>query len=112
MLRAITASGGANLWRGAMNFFDDARRLALDDAPAGAEGLEVGKDVADPYRSAPSCRCDRYGGCRSHPPERPGAGLAPPQGTLDHGLLELLKCGFDPGCVHRAQDQLREKLLR
>ena len=46
VLDAIKASGGANLWRGTMNFLDDARRLALDDAPAGAEGFEVGKDVA------------------------------------------------------------------
>ena len=46
VLRAITDSGGANLWRGAMNFLDDARRLALNDAPAGVEGFEVGKDVA------------------------------------------------------------------
>jgi polyhydroxyalkanoate synthase len=46
VLRAITDSGGANLWRGAMNFLDDARRLALDGTPAGVEGFEVGKDVA------------------------------------------------------------------
>ncbi len=46
VLDAITASGGANLWRGAMNLLDDALRLALDDAPAGIEGFEVGKDVA------------------------------------------------------------------
>ena len=46
VLHAITQSGGANLWRGAVNFLDDARRLALDDAPAGVEGFEVGKDVA------------------------------------------------------------------
>ena len=46
VLDAITASGGANLWRGAMNLLDDALRLALDDAPTGIEGFEVGKDVA------------------------------------------------------------------
>jgi len=46
VLDAIRASGGANLWHGAMNFLDDARRLALDEAPAGVEGFEVGKDVA------------------------------------------------------------------
>jgi len=46
VLRAVATSGGANLWCGAMNFFDDVRRLALDDAPAGAEGFVVGKDVA------------------------------------------------------------------
>ena len=46
VLHATTQSGGANLWRGAMNFLDDVRRLALDDAPAGVEGFEVGKDVA------------------------------------------------------------------
>jgi len=41
-------TGGANLWRGTMNFLEDARRLALDYAPAGVEGFEVGKDVAVP----------------------------------------------------------------
>jgi polyhydroxyalkanoate synthase len=46
VLDAIKDSGGANLWHGAMNFLDDMRRLALDDAPAGTEGFEVGKDVA------------------------------------------------------------------
>jgi len=46
VLDAIRASGGANLWHGAMNFLDDARRLGLDEAPAGVEGFEVGKDVA------------------------------------------------------------------
>ncbi|GAA4003471.1 alpha/beta fold hydrolase [Comamonas faecalis] len=46
VLDAIRASGGANLWRGTMNFLEDARRVALDDAPAGVEGFEVGKDVA------------------------------------------------------------------
>ena len=46
VLRAITDSGGANLWHGAMNFLEDARRLVLDEGPAGVEGFEVGKDVA------------------------------------------------------------------
>lgn len=46
MLHVATQSGSANLWRGAMNFLEDARCLALDDAPAGVEGFEVGKDVA------------------------------------------------------------------
>ena len=46
VLHAIAQSGGANLWHGAMNLLGDARRLALDDAPAGVEGFEVGKDVA------------------------------------------------------------------
>ena len=46
VLRAITDSGGVSLWRGAMNFLDDARRLALDGTPAGVERFEVGKDVA------------------------------------------------------------------
>lgn len=46
VLDAIKASGGANLWHGATNFLDDARRLALDETPAGVENFEVGKDVA------------------------------------------------------------------
>jgi len=46
VLDAIRESGGANLWQGAMNFLDDARRLALDAAPAGVEDFEVGRDVA------------------------------------------------------------------
>ena len=46
VLEAIRTSGGANLWRGAMNFLDDAQRLALDDEPAGVEGFKVGQDVA------------------------------------------------------------------
>lgn len=46
VLEAIRANGGANLWQGALNFLDDVRRLALDEAPAGAEGFQVGKDVA------------------------------------------------------------------
>ncbi|MCQ4324392.1 poly-beta-hydroxybutyrate polymerase [Stutzerimonas stutzeri] len=46
VLEAIRTSGGANLWRGAMNFLDDTQRLALDDEPAGVEGFKVGQDVA------------------------------------------------------------------
>lgn len=46
VLRTTAASGGANLWLGAMNFVEDARRLALDEVPVGAEGFEVGRDVA------------------------------------------------------------------
>ena len=46
VLEAIKTSGGVNLWRGAMNFLDDAQRLALDDEPAGVEGFKVGQDVA------------------------------------------------------------------
>ncbi len=46
VLGAIAATGGASLWRGAMNFVDDARRLLLDEPPAGSEEFVVGKDVA------------------------------------------------------------------
>jgi polyhydroxyalkanoate synthase len=46
VLRATATSGGSTLWRGAMNFLEDARGLLLDDAPVGTEGFEVGKDVA------------------------------------------------------------------
>lgn len=46
VLDAMAASGGASLWRGAMNFLEDARRVVLDERPAGIEGFEVGKDVA------------------------------------------------------------------
>jgi len=46
VLQATAESGGMNLWRGAMNFLDDARRLLTGEAPAGTEDFEVGKDVA------------------------------------------------------------------
>lgn len=46
VLEATARSGGMNLWQGAMNFFDDARRLLTGEAPAGTEDFEVGKDVA------------------------------------------------------------------
>lgn len=46
VLQATARTGGANLWRGAMNFLEDARRQALDEPPVGAEAFEVGKDVA------------------------------------------------------------------
>ena len=46
VLRATASSGGLNLWRGAMNFLDDAQRQLTGKGPAGAEGFEVGKDVA------------------------------------------------------------------
>ena len=46
VLQATARTGGANLWRGMTNFFEDMRRLALDEAPSGTEAFEVGKDVA------------------------------------------------------------------
>ena len=46
VLAATASNGGANLWRGAMNFFEDARRVALNDGPAGTEKFVVGQDVA------------------------------------------------------------------
>lgn len=46
VLQATVRTGGANLWRGAMNFLEDARRQALDEPPFGTEAFEVGKDVA------------------------------------------------------------------
>ena len=46
VLRAIAASGGANLWHGTRHFLDDARRLLLDETAAAMDGFEVGKDVA------------------------------------------------------------------
>ncbi|HMN21911.1 MAG TPA: alpha/beta fold hydrolase [Ottowia sp.] len=46
VLRAIAASGGASLGQGALNFMDDARRLLLDEPPAGTESFVVGRDVA------------------------------------------------------------------
>ena len=46
VLHATVNSGGANLWQGAMNYLDDARRQLTGKAPAGAEGFQVGKDVA------------------------------------------------------------------
>ncbi|MFA5520783.1 MAG: alpha/beta fold hydrolase [Castellaniella sp.] len=39
-------SAGMNLVQGAMNAWDDARRALTDEAPAGTEGFEVGRDVA------------------------------------------------------------------
>lgn len=44
--QAIAESGGANLWHGAMNFMDDARRMLSGEVPAGAEDFQVGRDVA------------------------------------------------------------------
>jgi polyhydroxyalkanoate synthase len=46
VLRATARTGGANLWRGALNYFDDRRREILNEPPAGAEAFEAGKDVA------------------------------------------------------------------
>ncbi len=46
VLQATADSGGANLWRGALNFLDDAKRTLTGEVPAGAEGFEVGRNVA------------------------------------------------------------------
>ena len=46
VLQATAQTGGINLWNGAMNYLDDIRRQALDEAPAGTEAFVVGKDVA------------------------------------------------------------------
>ena len=45
VLRATASSGGLNLWRGAMNFLDDAQRQ-LTGKGGWRRGFEVGKDVA------------------------------------------------------------------
>lgn len=46
VLQATAQTGGINLWNGAMNYLEDIRRQALDEAPAGTEAFVVGKDVA------------------------------------------------------------------
>lgn len=46
VLEAIRTTGGANLWRGAVNYFDDLRRLATGAEPAGTEDFQVGTNVA------------------------------------------------------------------
>lgn len=46
VLAATVRSGGTNLWQGAMNFLDDARRQLSGEAPAGTENFVVGQDVA------------------------------------------------------------------
>ncbi len=46
VLAAIAATGGANLWRGALNLLEDMERESLGEAPPGADAFEVGKDVA------------------------------------------------------------------
>ncbi len=46
VLKATIAEGGANLLRGAQNFFEDWERAALQKKPVGAENFRVGKEVA------------------------------------------------------------------
>lgn len=46
ILRATYAGGGANLVRGAMNFFDDVGRKVRGDPPAGTEQFRVGENLA------------------------------------------------------------------
>ncbi|OJX03815.1 MAG: poly-beta-hydroxybutyrate polymerase [Burkholderiales bacterium 70-64] len=46
VLDAIAASGGASLWRGALNFAEDLRRTLLDETPTGTDGFEVGRNLA------------------------------------------------------------------
>ncbi len=46
VLKLTAQSGGANLWQGAMNAFDDAQRALVNAAPAGAERFLPGRDVA------------------------------------------------------------------
>jgi polyhydroxyalkanoate synthase subunit PhaC len=46
VLAETARSGGANLWRGALNAFDDAQRQLSGQPPAGADAFVVGKDVA------------------------------------------------------------------
>lgn len=46
VIDALVQSGGTSLWRGAVNFLEDARRTILDEPPAGTENFVVGKDVA------------------------------------------------------------------
>jgi len=44
--RETAQRGGANLWDGWLNAFDDWRRAVEGDKPAGAEAYEVGRNVA------------------------------------------------------------------
>lgn len=46
VLQATLASGGVNLWQGAVNFIDDVQRTLTGAGPAGAGRFEVGRDVA------------------------------------------------------------------
>jgi polyhydroxyalkanoate synthase len=46
VLNATFAQGGANLQRGASNFFEDAQRAALGRPPAGVERFRPGREVA------------------------------------------------------------------
>ena len=44
--RETRQRGGANLWDGWLNAFDDWRRVVEGDKPAGAEAYEVGRNIA------------------------------------------------------------------
>ena len=46
VIQATREEGGVNLFRGAMNWLDDAHRLAHKQAPAGTEAFEPGVNVA------------------------------------------------------------------
>lgn len=46
VIEATIRQGGSNFWRGALNFCEDARRLAAGKKPAGSEAFEIGRDVA------------------------------------------------------------------
>jgi polyhydroxyalkanoate synthase len=46
LLETTFREGGLNLARGAMNFWEDARRLRAGEKPVGSEAFHVGRDVA------------------------------------------------------------------
>jgi len=46
VLETTFQQGGMNLVRGAMNFFEDQRRVVEGQKPVGAESFQVGRDVA------------------------------------------------------------------
>ena len=46
IIRATIEQGGANVWRGYQNFFDDCQRALTGRKPAGTEMFQVGKNVA------------------------------------------------------------------
>ena len=46
VLEATLQQGGMNLVRGAMNFWEDQRRVLEGQKPVGAEAFQVGRDVA------------------------------------------------------------------
>ncbi|UZX13865.1 alpha/beta fold hydrolase (plasmid) [Methylocystis sp. MJC1] len=46
IIRATAQQGGFNFLRGAVNFWEDARRAAMGSSPVGSEAFEVGKNLA------------------------------------------------------------------